>query len=111
MLGAIAQFETEIRAERQMDGIKKAKERGVSFGRKKIDTESDPSTPAKARTGRVDQNTHGGLLPFKGYRISLSWENRMILKCPFSGRCAQNPKTPKPQNPKTRHEPYIYKHT
>lgn len=35
MLGAIAQFETEIRAERQMDGISKAKERGVSFGRKK----------------------------------------------------------------------------
>jgi len=28
MLGAIAQFETEIRAERQMDGIQKAKERG-----------------------------------------------------------------------------------
>ena len=35
MLGAIAQFETEIRAERQMDGIQKAKERGVIFGRKK----------------------------------------------------------------------------
>ncbi len=35
MLGAIAQFETEIRAERQMDGIQKAKERGVKFGRKK----------------------------------------------------------------------------
>ena len=35
MLGAIAQFETEIRAERQMDGINKAKARGVSFGRKK----------------------------------------------------------------------------
>ena len=35
MLGAIAQFETEIRAERQMDGIKKAKERGVHFGRQK----------------------------------------------------------------------------
>lgn len=32
MLGAIAQFETEIRAERQMDGIKKAKEKGVRFG-------------------------------------------------------------------------------
>lgn len=29
MLGAIAQFETEIRAERQMDGIRKAKDRGV----------------------------------------------------------------------------------
>lgn len=34
MLGAIAQFETEIRAERQMDGIQKAKEQGVHFGRK-----------------------------------------------------------------------------
>ncbi len=33
-LGAIAQFETEIRAERQMDGIQKAQERGVHFGRK-----------------------------------------------------------------------------
>lgn len=32
MLGAIAQFETEIRAERQMDGIQKAKDRGVQFG-------------------------------------------------------------------------------
>src|SRR5213080_1858042 len=35
MLGAVAQFETEIRAERQMDGIQKARERGVHFGRKK----------------------------------------------------------------------------
>ncbi len=35
MLGAIAQFETELRAERQMDGIQKAKERGVKFGRRK----------------------------------------------------------------------------
>jgi len=34
MLSAIAQFETKIRAERQMDGIIKAKERGVRFGRK-----------------------------------------------------------------------------
>ncbi len=35
MLGAIAQFETEIRAERQLDGIRKAKEQGVLFGRQK----------------------------------------------------------------------------
>jgi DNA invertase Pin-like site-specific DNA recombinase len=35
MLGAIAQFETEIRAERQMDGIQKAKAQGIRFGRKK----------------------------------------------------------------------------
>ena len=35
MLSAIAQFETEICAERQMDGIQKAKARGVHFGPKK----------------------------------------------------------------------------
>ncbi len=35
MLGAIAQFETEIRAERQLEGILKAKQRGVKFGRSK----------------------------------------------------------------------------
>ncbi|MEM9765301.1 MAG: recombinase family protein [Pseudomonadota bacterium] len=35
MLGAIGQFETELRAERQMDGIARAKARGVAFGRKK----------------------------------------------------------------------------
>jgi DNA invertase Pin-like site-specific DNA recombinase len=33
MLGAVAQFETELRAERQMDGIRKARERGVPLGR------------------------------------------------------------------------------
>lgn len=35
MLGAIAQFETEIRAERQLDGIRKAREKGIAFGRKR----------------------------------------------------------------------------
>ena len=35
MLGAIAQFETELRAERQREGIEKAQERGVHFGRQK----------------------------------------------------------------------------
>src|SRR5690349_17658422 len=34
MLGAIAQFETEIRAERQADGIANARARGVAFGRR-----------------------------------------------------------------------------
>lgn len=36
MLGAIAQFETEIRAERQREGIQKAKQRGVQFGKQKM---------------------------------------------------------------------------
>ena len=39
MLGAIAQFETEIRAERQMDGIRNAKASGIHLGRKKDLTE------------------------------------------------------------------------
>ena len=34
MLASIAEFETEIRKERQMEGIAKAKEKGVQFGRK-----------------------------------------------------------------------------
>ena len=34
VLASIAEFETEIRKERQMEGISKAKERGVQFGRK-----------------------------------------------------------------------------
>ncbi|MDF4026787.1 recombinase family protein [Luteibacter sp. PPL201] len=39
LLGAFAQFENDIRAERQNDGIVKAKERGVAFGRKKALTD------------------------------------------------------------------------
>lgn len=35
LLGAFAQFENDIRAERQADGIAKAKEKGVTFGRKR----------------------------------------------------------------------------
>lgn len=34
ILATIAEFETEIRKERQLEGIKKAKENGVRFGRK-----------------------------------------------------------------------------
>jgi DNA invertase Pin-like site-specific DNA recombinase len=34
VLASIAEFETEIRRERQMEGIAKAKEKGVRFGRK-----------------------------------------------------------------------------
>jgi DNA invertase Pin-like site-specific DNA recombinase len=41
VLAAIAQFETELRAERQMEGILKAKSRGVKFGRKKALDQND----------------------------------------------------------------------
>ena len=53
MLGAIGQFETEIRAERQMDGIKKARERGVAFGRTKKMTTDDIATLRQRRDDGV----------------------------------------------------------
>lgn len=39
LLGAFAQFENDIRAERQSDGIAKAREKGVLFGRKRALTD------------------------------------------------------------------------
>jgi len=36
VLALIAEFENDIRSERQMDGIKKARERGTRFGRKPL---------------------------------------------------------------------------
>lgn len=54
MLGAIAQFETEIRAERQAEGIAKAKARGISFGRKKeLSLEQIKELQQKRRAGRL----------------------------------------------------------
>ena len=54
MLGAIAQFETEIRAERQLDGIHKAKAQGVRFGRQK--------TLTKAQVAELQQRRKQGEL-------------------------------------------------
>jgi DNA invertase Pin-like site-specific DNA recombinase len=54
MLGAIAQFETEIRAERQMDGIQKAKERGVRFGPdKKLTPQQVAELQARRKQGEL----------------------------------------------------------
>ena len=50
MLGAIAQFETELRAERQREGIQKALERGIHFGRQK------KLTPAQIHALRCQRN-------------------------------------------------------
>ncbi|MFZ4815654.1 MAG: recombinase family protein [Phototrophicaceae bacterium] len=51
MLGAIAQFETELRAERQLEGIQKAKARGVKFGQQKRLTDTQV---AELRQRRAD---------------------------------------------------------
>jgi len=65
MLGAIAQFETELRAERQMDGIQNAKARGVVFGRHKCLTRQQ----AAELQGRRRRGTRIGTL-MRDYRIS-----------------------------------------
>ncbi len=49
MLAVFAEFETAIRAERQMDGIAKAKAKGVKFGRKAART---PETVEAIRARR-----------------------------------------------------------
>jgi DNA invertase Pin-like site-specific DNA recombinase len=53
MLSSIAQFETEIRKERQVDGIKKAKENGVAFGRSKALTKEQVDDLRKSRKNGV----------------------------------------------------------
>lgn len=44
MLAAIAEFENDLRRERQMDGIQKAKDKGVQFGRKRQFSDEDVAT-------------------------------------------------------------------
>lgn len=53
LLGAFAQFENDIRAERQTDGIAKAKEKGVAFGRKRALT---PEQCKRIRTLREEES-------------------------------------------------------
>ena len=57
MLATIAQFETEIRAERQMDGIKKAKANGVVFGRvKTLTPDQVTEIQSKRQSGNLIQD-------------------------------------------------------
>ena len=66
MLGAIAQFETEIRAERQMDGIKKAKERGVRFGRsKKLNPQQRGELQRRRAQGALIKTLNLAFLPHR----------------------------------------------
>jgi len=53
VLSSIAQFETELRAERQMDGIRDARSRGIHFGRKKVLTEEQVEDMRKRRKDGV----------------------------------------------------------
>ena len=73
MLGAIAQFETEIRAERQMDGIKNAKARGVLLGRRQALTPEQVATIRAARK-------QGTLIPtlMRDFKVSRSTVYRYL---------------------------------
>lgn len=53
LLGAFAQFENDIRAERQADGIAKARDKGVTFGRKRALT---PEQCARVRVLRAEES-------------------------------------------------------
>ena len=50
LLGAFAEFEADIRAERQADGIALAKRKGVKFGRRKALTDAQEERIRKMRT-------------------------------------------------------------
>ena len=63
MLAAIAQFENEIRAERQADGIAKAKEQGTRFGRQASLT---PTQIEELRQRRANGETVPALMRFYG---------------------------------------------
>ncbi len=75
MLGAIAQFETEIRAERQMDGIEKAKARGVPFGRHKSLTQKEI---VQLQAKRQEGTTIGSLI--KQFNISKATVYRYLAE-------------------------------
>ena len=54
MLGAIAEFENDLRRERQMDGIALAKARGVQFGRKRSLTEDQVTEMKSLRSEGIE---------------------------------------------------------
>ena len=63
ILALIAEFENDIRRERQMDGIAKAKERGVHFGRKLTLT---PDRVAEIKALRLDGSTVPNIMRHMG---------------------------------------------
>jgi DNA invertase Pin-like site-specific DNA recombinase len=67
ILALIAEFENDIRRERQMDGIAKANERGVSFGRKReLTTERVHEIKALRKGGALHLADHATYRPQQG---------------------------------------------
>lgn len=82
MLGAIGQFETDIRAERQMDGIKKAKDRGVQFGK-------PPALSGEQVTELRGKRAQGTLIKdlMAEYSLSKATVYRYLNKYGINGLC------------------------
>ncbi len=89
MLGAIAQFETEIRAERQRDGIENAKARGVPFGRHKTLTRAQRAT----LRAQHRQGTPVGTL-MRDFRISKATVYRYLSQGDGGPEAAAPPDAP-----------------
>jgi hypothetical protein len=76
ILSLIAEFENDIRHERQMDGIAKAKEKGIKFGRKALLT---PETVEEIRDLRI-----------VGITVPKSFEGQVSRMLRFTGRWPRN---------------------
>ncbi|MDY0872653.1 recombinase family protein [Dongia rigui] len=72
LLALIAEFEADIRKERQLEGIAKAKERGVAFGRQRVLTDDQiAQLKARRQKGELirDLMTSFGLSKASIYRL------------------------------------------
>jgi DNA invertase Pin-like site-specific DNA recombinase len=67
ILALIAEFENDIRRERQMDGIAKAKERGTRFGRK---PELTPERVSEIKSLRQAGTTVPNIMRLTGFSKS-----------------------------------------
>ena len=71
VLALIAEFENDIRRERQLDGIKKARERGTRFGRKPLLIAETIKQIRKLRKGRKDSaRDHAADVPVEGIGVT-----------------------------------------
>ncbi len=82
-------FETEIRAERQREGIRKAKERGVKFGKKKRLT--------RQQSAELQERRRQGVLIktlMQDYRLSDTSVYRYLAHDVRNSRADQSGKAP-----------------
>jgi DNA invertase Pin-like site-specific DNA recombinase len=86
MLGVVAEFETNLRRERQLEGIAAAKARGVYSGRKSIPRPC-VSYATRRNLGRVQSpNAWASAVPAFIACLAKRWHRPVCLFAPSSGR-------------------------